>query len=214
MIKLDSLSRWSRLDPGSAMVLAGGKERKIRVNVNSPGCRLYVGDGKSTPEFLTVVPPGRDVVEFAAPGNVYISTDVDDVFLYSSENEPTFTIIENAAIFTEVIQRAARNPDLEYMMYQQRLNMERLYASMDQEINQRVRNAVDAAKPAIRKSDAPGNVAEEELRGKQKQDRGSKSATRPESEDRPADAGNGTSDNNKQRHAVDDGPALRPEPKV
>ena len=144
MIKLDSLSRWNRLAKGSVLTLAGDAQRRIRLQVNSPKrSSLFIVNDDGEPVFLAA-PDGRDVVEFAACGDVRLTTDDEDVFVYTAENEPTFTIIEDAEIFTKIAERSARNPDLEHMMYLQQINMDRRFAQMQHDMNERVNEAYEA----------------------------------------------------------------------
>lgn len=159
MIKLDSLERWSRLEKGSVLTLPGEAPRRVKLNVNSPGwAKLFIVTDDGEPVFLACA-ERRDVVEFAAGGDIRITTEDDDVFIYTSENEPTFTIIENAEVFTQIANRAARNPDLEHIMFMAEQNMARRFAAMEQEINHKVTAAYDAGKQSVAHSDAPGTVA-------------------------------------------------------
>ena len=160
MIKLDSLERWQSLPKGHVLNLPGNGARRIRLNVNAPGrVALFIVNDDGEPTFLAA-PDGRDVVEFAAPGDVRITTEHDDVSVYTAENEPTFTIIENAEVFTQIAQRAARNPDLEHMMYLQQQNIERRMASLAAEMEVRIGEAYDAGKATVTRSDAPGTAAD------------------------------------------------------
>lgn len=144
MIKLDSLSRWMHLKKGDILTLAGDAQRRIRLQVNSPKrSSLFIVNDDGVPVFLAA-PDGRDVVEFATGGDVRITTDDDDVFVYTAENEPTFTIIPDAEIFTKIAERSARNPDLEHMMYLQQINMDRRFAQMQYDMQRQVNEAYEA----------------------------------------------------------------------
>ncbi|MER9486827.1 hypothetical protein NKI50_12660 [Mesorhizobium sp. M0563] len=170
MIKLDSLSRWNRLEKGAVLTLPGDAERRIRLNVNSPGiARLFLVTGDGEPVFLAA-PERRDVVEFAHGGNVSITTEDNDVFVYTAENEPTFSIIENAEVFTQIAERAARNPDMEHLLYLQQINMERRFAQLANDMESRTRDAYDAGKATVVKSDAPGAAANSPLELEPEQD--------------------------------------------
>lgn len=156
MIKLDSLSRWIALPKGQVLTLHGNKsERRIRINVNSPRriC-LYLVNDDGELVFLAA-PVGRDVIEFAQGGDVRIATEDDDVSVYTSEREPTFTVIEDAEIFTTIMTRAARNPDLEYLMAKQQANIERRFQMLEAEANQRAEAAYHAGKQAAVTPSAP-----------------------------------------------------------
>lgn len=159
MIKLDSLERWIALPKGGVFTLPGAAARRVRLNVNSPGrSPLYLVDDDGQLVFLAA-PDGRDVVEFAAAGDIRITTEADDVSVYSAENEPTFSIIENAEVFTQIANRQARNADLEHMMYLQQQNIERRLAALAAEMETRVGEAYEAGRATVVVSDAPGTVA-------------------------------------------------------
>ena len=144
MIKLDSLSRWMHLKKGDILTLSGDAQRRIRLQVNSPKrSSLFIVNDDGEPVFLAA-PVGRDVVEFASSGNVRITTEDDDVFVYTAENEPTFTIFEDAETFTKIAERTARNPDLEHMMYLQQQNMERRLAAMHGQFESKLNEAYSA----------------------------------------------------------------------
>lgn len=161
MPKLDSLDRWIALPVGSRLTLPGDAPRRIRLNVNSPGLTpLYIVTPDGEVRFLASA-YCRDTIEFAAGGNVVIMTETEHVSVYSAENEPTFTVIENAESYTQIANRAARNPDLEYIEFMQNQNMERRLAALAAEIEARVAKAYDTGKATITKSDAPGTVADE-----------------------------------------------------
>lgn len=146
MIKLDSLSRWSHLPKGDILTLTGDTERRIRLNVNCPKrIRLYVVNEFGELQFLAS-PDGRDVIDFAACGNIQITTQDDDVYFYTAENEPTFSIFPDAEIFTRIAERAARNPDLDHMLYLQQINMERRFAQMEANVSTRVKEAYNAGR--------------------------------------------------------------------
>ncbi len=144
MIKLDSLSRWSHLPKGDILTLTGDTERRIRLNVNCPKrITLYVMNEYGELQFLAS-PDGRDVIDFAAGGNVKITTEDDDVYFYTAENEPTFSIFPDAETYTRIAERAARNPDLEHLMYLQQINMDRRFAQMQGQFETRVSEAYEA----------------------------------------------------------------------
>lgn len=144
MIKLDSLSRWMPLKVGDTLVLEGDIHRRIRLHVNSPKrSSLFFVNEDGEVQFLAA-PVGRDVVEFAAAGTLKISTDDEDVYVYSSETEQTCTIIPDAETFTKIAERAARNPDIEYLMHQQQINLNRRFALLERDLEQREIAAYEA----------------------------------------------------------------------
>nr|QJB21263.1 MAG: hypothetical protein [Microvirus sp.] len=146
MVKLNELSRWRALAQGEVLTLPEGNSRRIRLEVNSPGrAPFYIVDSPNQMRFLAA-PVGRDVIEFIAEGEISITTGGDDVFVYTAELEPTFTVIEDAEVFTQVAIRAARNPDMEHMMYLQQQNIERRMAQLQAEMEARLDQSYEAGR--------------------------------------------------------------------
>ena len=159
-------------------------------------------------------PVGREVVEFAAGGDVRITTDAEDVSVYTAENEPTFTVVESPEIFTQIANRQASNPDVEHMLYLQQVNIERRMAILTEEMESRIGQAYDAGTKSVTKSDAPGTAAERPLGEVQGLDAhpgtsGGNGATAK----RPAETGY-HGDDDILVVAGDDGSQIRPKPKV
>lgn len=144
MIKLDSLDRWMHLKKGEVLTLAGNSPRRIRLQVNSPKrSSLFIVNGDGELVFLAA-PEGRDVIEFAAGGDVRLTTEDDDVYVYTAENEPTYVIIEDPVIFTKIAERSTRNPDLEHVMYLQQVNLDRRLTALQGDIQRQVNEAYEA----------------------------------------------------------------------
>ena len=162
MIKLDSLSRWMHLKKGDILTLAGDAQRRIRLQVNSPKrSSLFIVNDDGELVFLAA-PDGRDVVEFAAGGDVRITTEESHVYVYTAENEPTFTIIPDAEIFTKIAERSARNPDLEHMMYLQQINMDRRFAQMQNDMQRQVNEAYEAGTRVVNPEQAGAPIAQDD----------------------------------------------------
>lgn len=158
-MKLNSIARWSELPPEASVVFEGRKARRIRLHVNSPGLARFwlIEDGKE--RFLGAV-ERCDVIEFVASGDVEIATKDSDVWYYCAEHEPTHTKILDPKIFTRIAERRTRNPELELMMHQMQVNLERRLAAQNFEFNSRMEAAL-AAREARNEpvSEAPGTVA-------------------------------------------------------
>lgn len=164
MLKIGELARWHDLPKGDVMTLAGDRPRTIRLNVNSPGlARLYLVDKDGDIQRFLATADRLDVVQFFADGVVRIATPDADVAIYSAENEPTFSVIENAETFTKIANRAARNPDLEYLMHMQQVNLERRMAQLDRDMQAKLEHAYESGKREIVRSNAPGAAAEQSL---------------------------------------------------
>lgn len=214
MIKLNNLSRWNLLPKGQVLTLPGEDVRLIRLNVNSPDrCRLYYVDPDGVTSFLATV-TGLDTVEFAVGGDVGITTGDDEVFFYTSETEPTYSVIENAEVFVSVMNRQARNPELEHMMFLQEVNLNRRLAAMADEINEKVSAAYDAGKATVSKSAAPGAAPEHVVsEGGEPDDDGGASGD-GNGEDQPAGKASGGGGKSIGGNAGDDGSPVRAKPAV
>lgn len=146
-IKLYSLARWNALPKGQVLELPGtSSERRVRLQINSPGLAMLFFVNSDGEEVFLAAADRRDTVEFAASGNVRITTSSDDVFIYSAELEATSAVIPDPQVFTKIAQRKARNPELEHMMFVMNQNIERRLAAQAAE-HQELMAALAAAKP-------------------------------------------------------------------
>lgn len=151
MIKLGNLERWLPLPQGKVLTLPEADVRRIVLTVNSPGvATLWLVNGDGELQFLAA-PEHRDEVEFYAAGVVRVTTDDEHVYVLVAENEPDYVIVDDPEVFTEIAQRAARNPELEKLMYLQQVNMERRLAAMFREFeNERQASNIPATPaPAV-----------------------------------------------------------------
>lgn len=148
MIRLGNLGRWVALPRGSKITFPGKDVRRVRLTVNSPGvAKLYTIDEDGVPHFLAA-PDRLEEVEFSYAGDLVVMADADDVSFLSAENEPEYVVIEDPEVFTEIAQRAARNPELERIMYVAQRNMERRLEQMAIGFEERVSDAFDAGRRA------------------------------------------------------------------
>lgn len=148
MVRLDALERWFPLPVGQVLTLPGKAPRSIRLQVNCPDkARLFTVDQDGELVFLATA-ERRDRVDFLAAGDVKITTQDEDVFVFSSELEPTYSVVEAPAIFTKIATRAARNPQLEEMMYRMEANAARRQAALAAELAQQVKDAFNAGRAA------------------------------------------------------------------
>jgi hypothetical protein len=149
-IKLNNLDRWTRLPADKAIGFAGGADRRVRVhfNVDAPtALRTLQEDGED--RFLTVIPVGLSTLEFYYGGafSVYPS-DANEVWYQTAEDEPTFFENLDPVIFTKIMQRRARNPELERMFRLMRRNEDARFARLSSEMDARLQEAVAAASAA------------------------------------------------------------------
>lgn len=123
MQRIQDIKKWRHVPEGTAMNFENTAERRMRLDVNAAGMALlwYVdGDGETT---LLAVVTGRDVIEFATHGGMFsIEVTGADVFVYTVDGENFSFAKPDAVKFTKMIERRARNPEVEYMQYMMREN--------------------------------------------------------------------------------------------
>lgn len=136
-VKLENLSKWTRLPVGKPLALDGKQDRWIRLHVNCAVPTHFTAvpftedsEEPGDPVFLAVV-QGRETIEFVASGYVeIIVTGEDDIFYFTPDGDQIAVEFEDARSFTKIASRRARNPELEYLMYKQQQNIERRMTAM------------------------------------------------------------------------------------
>ena len=129
VVKLNSLSRWSVLDPEQAIVFAGSDvaERRVRIDFNlEAATSFFIVDDDGVENFLCALPHGQETIEFNAAGTfrVYAENGSGVVQYVSADLEPTFSEIVDPVIFTKIANRRHRNPELEEIMFRMNQNLE------------------------------------------------------------------------------------------
>lgn len=125
VVRINNLDKWRCLKPGSALDLGGDVQRKFRFEVNCVApTRFDVLDGDRL-TFVAVV-QGLEVLEFTAgAGASLIPTSDDEVWYFTNDGDEIATGASAEAVpFTRIMQRKARNRELEFMMMkaEQRIN--------------------------------------------------------------------------------------------
>lgn len=193
MIKLGNLSRWVALPVGATLTLPGEDVRRIGLSVNSPGIadlRIVNADGEV--KFLASV-DGLDEIEFYEEGVVKITTSSPDVAFMTSSIEVDYFVNDAPEVFTEISERAARNPDLERMEYLMRVNMENRMAQLSAGLEERIAGAYAAGQLAAVPQPPAANPPADG--GKPAKPAPKPGAPAPAGgEDLPADAGEGEGD--------------------
>lgn len=160
VVKLNSIARWLALDPKNGISFDGEQdaERLFRIEFNCEAVTtFYVVQGKSE-RLLVTLQPGIETVEFYIAGDFTIFSDGGEgaVLFWCADYEPAFVEVVDPEIFTQIMTRQKRNPELEEMLYRAQLNMERRFAAQEEEIaamrarSEELENVVNAvkAKPA------------------------------------------------------------------
>lgn len=98
---------------------------------------LSSDEGGRAVTFLALV-KGRDRLEFSVDGAFDLMVEGGSCNIYTVDSADVATRIVDPVIFTRVANRRQRNPELEWMMYQQRRNQEAMFASMQRETDRRL----------------------------------------------------------------------------
>lgn len=163
-IKLNDLDRWQSLPKGKALKFPAKWARRVRLSVNVPAStNLYVTfEETGETRFLAHAPVGLTELEFSARGGLAIAPDGDGEFWFlTAELERTrFESVTEA--FTEIVQRAPRNYDLEMMMWRAEQNANRRLAAQFAEMEKRMAEATKKGKTddsgtGIHEPEVPGD---------------------------------------------------------
>lgn len=81
---------------------------------------------------------GRDRFEFAVDGAFDLVAEGGAAYVYTADGQSIATKVVAPVIFTRIANRRQRNPHLELMQYQMRVNQERLVAKLEVEQSRRI----------------------------------------------------------------------------
>lgn len=162
-IRIDNLNKWTRLKEGGAISYPGTRRRTVVLEVNSPDwCQYYVEqkldqilnnperitDNEAGREPLLVTEPetrqfigvcqGRASLEFAVDGPFKLRVEGSETWVYSADGLQVETTVVEPLIYTRIANRKQRNPHLEMMQYQMRLNQEAMARQLEAEVERRV----------------------------------------------------------------------------
>lgn len=150
MQKINNFKHWKQLLEGTRIEFTNPKPRQIRLDVNAPNaCCLYVLNGDGEAFFLARV-EGRDVLDFHCDGPFALTVEGGEVNLYSIDGDDPSQIIEDPVIFTKIMERRRRNPELEQMMHKMQRNLERKLEAQADEVRRLLsyRAQAEEAQPA------------------------------------------------------------------
>lgn len=162
-----NLSKWRLIEEGEAVTFGNVRARTVILEVNAPArmqlfvCQdvatianeeerqrdaaagrpiaaLPVGSGDDgLTQFLALV-EGRQRIEFAVAGRFELLAVGGPCYFYTADGMELATRIVAPVIYTRLANRRQRNPHLEMMEYQMRLNQERFAAAVAAEANRRI----------------------------------------------------------------------------
>ena len=122
-MRLENLSKWTKLGPEGVLALQGEDKRRVKVEVNvavptSVHCVAIGEDGEpGEPIFLGIV-ERLDEVRFTAEGpcELWFSTD-DEVWYSTTDGLNTALERPEQVSFTKIEERQSTNPELALMPF-------------------------------------------------------------------------------------------------
>lgn len=143
------------------MNFANDLRRRMRLDVNAPfPARLFYATGDGEITFLGLV-EGRDVIEFETHGGTFsVVVEDGDCWVYTIDGEDLSFSIPEAVTFTKLMERRARNPELEMMQYAMKANMRAMMEHQTRELEllldrREAARKAPAEKPALKGARKP-----------------------------------------------------------
>lgn len=99
---------------------------------------VKASDEADDPVSFIAVVKGRDRLEFAVDGAFDLIVEGGPAYIFSADGQDIATRIIAPVIFTRIANRRQRNPHLEMMEYQMRLNVQRMQEQLKQESERRI----------------------------------------------------------------------------
>ena len=165
MINLREINKFLRIEQGEYLELPRRERRVVRLELNTAEpcqLKLQTGPREQDMRFLANV-VGRETVEFVAEGPVTIWPDSDgEVWVWTSEVESSAVVVADAATFTKIATRKARNPELERVALKMQQNMERRFQMLAGDVERMAREneqlrAASKPKPEAKAKEAKPN---------------------------------------------------------
>ena len=159
MQRVLSLYDWGLLEPGKSVTIASTVEgvRSIRLRTNAPSpAALYVKqDGIPDAMFLARV-EGLDEIQFNLEGDYELVAVGGEVWFDTLDGSAAHVDAVETESFTRIVERRARNPELEIIERRMAENMERRMAMLTNSVSailaekdREIVAARNAAAPAV-----------------------------------------------------------------
>lgn len=154
MQRIFNTNKWTTLAEGQGFTFSSSRPRTVRLEVNAPQeVRLYVSDGdQGEIEFLALV-KGRDTVEFVTSGQMALHAEGGDVMIYTADGDDVSSIVEAPVIFTKIVERRRRSPEVEYMIAAMNANVNR---RLEQQAHELERSFTRRMAAVAAQSSSPG----------------------------------------------------------
>lgn len=140
-LRVFNVDKWRRFKGGDVIELPGleAEQRVVRVEFNTAALtKVYLvepgsGEVDDSAVFLGAV-TGRDAVEFSVSGHAFLAAVSDDeVWFHTDDVGERPVDLGEAYSFAKLLERKARNPELELMMFIARRNEARRDAQQAEE---------------------------------------------------------------------------------
>lgn len=146
MQKLFNLDKWRYVKDGEAIRFGGEHVRTVRLELNAEGTAfLNIFDGQTGAYSFLAMVTGRDVVEWSQDGPFELMVTEANVMVYTADGQDWSVEPVDDATYTRVIERKARNIELERMVQASMINIEQRSAQMAAENERRLEAAISAA---------------------------------------------------------------------
>lgn len=132
--RLFNIQRWKLVEMDQVVDFPSPKPRLVRIDVNAPDwAELYyiTDDGEAL--FLALV-KGRDTVEFQSSGKFSLAVRGGECWVYSVDGEDISTTVIDPIIFTRVVERRRKSPELVAMEIAMMHNMNKRMEQMQREL--------------------------------------------------------------------------------
>jgi len=136
MQRMYNLDKWSTLSGGDGLVFVNPKPRTVRLEVKSieKSPLFVVEPDTGLVHFLALV-EGRDTLEFSSNGAFQLTTQEGHVVdVYTADGDDVSMKVVDPQSFTKVVERRARNPELEIIASTMMRNMERRFEQQAYEL--------------------------------------------------------------------------------
>lgn len=122
--KLYNLTKWGLIDGGKVLSFPSNKPRAVRLDVNAPSkVELSYINADGEVFFLALV-EGRDTIDFTTTGKFSVATS-GDCYVHTVDGEDVSYEVIDPIIFTRIVARRARSPELERLEQRMMMNINR-----------------------------------------------------------------------------------------
>lgn len=159
MLRIQSIKSWRRLAEGETHNFEDGNPRRVRLELNAAGAaNLYLVDGDGSAFFLGHF-VGREALEFMTPGgSAAIMAEGADVWFLTVDGDDISFISADPTSFTKLVERKARNPEVEMMNALMQQNMKTMLETQANEFA-RLLDRRDAASRSASALSSPEGAA-------------------------------------------------------